>query len=57
MFLIQFSNIVYGTENNVGIEGTATGEKLGDSTGKTENAYGGSGASSKSYFMDFYCHM
>lgn len=39
----------------MGIEGT--GEKLGDCIGRAENACGGSGASSKSHFMDFCCHV
>lgn len=55
MFLKCSFNLVFDIANSMGIEGTATGEKLGDITGKAENACDGSGASSKSHFMDFCC--
>lgn len=55
MFLKCSFNLVFGIANSMGIEATDTEEKLGDSTGKAENACGGSGASSKSHFMDFCC--
>lgn len=55
MFLKCSFNLVFGIANSMGIEATDTEEKLGGSTGKAENACGGSGASSKSHFMDFCC--